>query len=113
MYAQQIRTSMGEGDRPSTPGEQEMALGVLDYLRKQFPDYPFELGVDQRPHVGMVTIRCTALPPGWGVNIKVDTLNAPGGYKKMRNHVGEMLERFKMRRDRFDPSADPLARPLN
>lgn len=112
MYAQRMRNYEADPEeRQATPAEAEIARKVLESLQKDFPGYPWTCSPDLRPNVGMIYIRCTAMEGGWGINLKASTLNAIGGYKVLRTQAGELIERFKLRTDRYDPTAIPLAKP--
>lgn len=112
MYGMTIQGSERDPEeREATPAEQEIAVKVLDHLRREFPDYPFTCCPDLRATGGIVQIRCPILPGQWGVNLHVKTLNSVGGYKVLRDMVGEMFERFNLSRARYNPTVAPLARP--
>ncbi len=117
MYAQQIAApvlNISDGLNAMSPlqfAEDALAHRCLLHLKKAFPSYPWLVGVDLKKRVGIIKIRYEGLPGMWGVYVHAKTLKSENGFKRMERLVGEMLERFKLSRERYFDHHAPLARP--
>jgi len=94
------RTSLVEvTDNPDINGNDEvMAKNMAETLHKHYPGQLWAVTCDGRS--GVATVRNLSLSANWGYIIKLQNLKADHDGKLVMRAGGEILERFKVARER-------------
>ncbi len=87
----------------ATLAEYDIARRMAETLHTHYPDHLW--GVSADVEAGIATVTNLRLSGKWGFIIKLSTLVHDVNLKSVVRAGGELLERYKMRRGRFDAAA--------
>jgi hypothetical protein len=97
--------AMLTGEGATRAADEALCIIVGRDLTETFPGYAWDVGVNHE--AGVLSIRLSIpvfggmAQPGFLMHIA--TAVGPGGQKKVRDAGGEVLERYRLRRDRAAP----------
>lgn len=84
--------------------DEVIAKEVAELLLQHYPGFLWAVSIDSRDTVGMLDIRNLSLSGKWGFRFPLtEYLDGTDTRRKIVRAGGEMLERYRMPRRRFDP----------
>lgn len=101
------------GSGETQMADEDVCIAVGEDLHRNFPGYPWMVGVDTREHVGRVVIDLGIDKPphlrNYAFALHVSSVIGPGGQKRVMRAGGELLERFGLRRGAAHPDTLDIA----
>lgn len=85
--------------------DEVVAKEVADLLLTHYPGYLWAVSIDSRETVGMLDIRNLSLSGKWGFRLPLKQyFDGLDTRRKIVRAGGEMLERYRMPRGKFNPA---------
>ncbi len=86
--------------------DEVIAKEVADLLMRHYPGFLWAVSIDSRDHVGVLDIRNLSLHGQWGFRLTLKQyFDGLDTRKKIVRAGGELLERYRMPRGKFDDTA--------
>lgn len=90
-----------DNDVESTQKDFELSKRIGEKLHKDFPGYLWAVKADCKQ--GMCSVLNMSLDGEWGFYIRINEIQDDPSLKKIRQYGGELLERFRVSRKKFNP----------